>query len=458
MYKQITVLIFTIGLIIRGYGEYHPVIFVHGHMGNINAWDAPNYQSAMERILAEHYQGYTAGVPLNCNENTTLSSTNWDTKRVYNFMYYHPDPDRPRYMDTLIPGAIGSNGILVPVKRNAYEQNLSQGSWAKNLADFIDKVCVATGVNSVDLVCHSMGGLVARAAIKFYNAYEKVHKVITIGTPNHGIKGPYPWAYLSQINVPPWMHTGENLEMEIDKEVKKVEINTTPPFAHITYGPTHDTTFKNIMTEETNGWCSLLNSAKVYHVYSGGTYYERGNEQNYVEYVTISGNRNPFIVPIGNDDGIIDVDWVKISIAKFNPTIFASHCHMSAIPFIRNSAEGEFSLTECTYTTEFIKRWIIDDYTGHVGANWSGDTLTPCIGVGGICPAGCVRLNPGVDDYNKALVVTAQLYDVTGRAVDPEGDGVKAFPIFRYTDANPGRPVFSLTQYPGGQYSTKAWV
>jgi pimeloyl-ACP methyl ester carboxylesterase len=49
----------------------------------------------------------------------------------------------------------------------------------------VTKVAEATGRPPV-LVCHSMGGLAARAWLRARSAHGRVHRVITIGTPHHG--------------------------------------------------------------------------------------------------------------------------------------------------------------------------------------------------------------------------------------------------------------------------------
>jgi hypothetical protein len=49
----------------------------------------------------------------------------------------------------------------------------------------VDRVAQATGAPPV-LVCHSMGGLAARAWLRARNAQGRVHHVITIGSPHHG--------------------------------------------------------------------------------------------------------------------------------------------------------------------------------------------------------------------------------------------------------------------------------
>jgi pimeloyl-ACP methyl ester carboxylesterase len=49
----------------------------------------------------------------------------------------------------------------------------------------VQQVTAATGVPPV-LICHSMGGLAARAWLRAREADARVHRVITIGTPHHG--------------------------------------------------------------------------------------------------------------------------------------------------------------------------------------------------------------------------------------------------------------------------------
>ena len=57
--------------------------------------DTVPYRSAMDKILSEHYGGYTAGKLTNgdsidCDINSTLQSTGGETRKIYNFSYYHP--------------------------------------------------------------------------------------------------------------------------------------------------------------------------------------------------------------------------------------------------------------------------------------------------------------------------------------------------------------------------------
>lgn len=53
------------------------------------------------------------------------------------------------------------------------------------IEDAVQRVTRATGLAPV-LVCHSMGGLAARAWLREQSADQRVHHVITIGSPHHG--------------------------------------------------------------------------------------------------------------------------------------------------------------------------------------------------------------------------------------------------------------------------------
>jgi len=65
-------------------------------------------------------------------------------------------------------------------------------SIARSLGEFIDEIRAETGASKVDLVCHSMGGLVAAHYLAHEGGADKVRRWATIATPHKGIayRGP----------------------------------------------------------------------------------------------------------------------------------------------------------------------------------------------------------------------------------------------------------------------------
>lgn len=57
---------------------------------------------------------------------------------------------------------------------------------ARQLGAHVDRVLRDAGAETVHLIGHSLGGLVARAYIQLGDGEEKVHTCITLGTPHHG--------------------------------------------------------------------------------------------------------------------------------------------------------------------------------------------------------------------------------------------------------------------------------
>jgi hypothetical protein len=187
----------------------HPLIFVHGQKGakviitwlppsfkNLanpdSAWpswngsgfeleDTMDHRTALDKIRMSGYGGYTPGKPFNCHVNTELITTGGETRKLYNFSFYRPDG---------WDGVIGSYQYLPAIRgepftpyyyatllmRTEYLIFWAKAHWAYHFAIFVEKVLKACyGDNwrdnpeaKVDVVAHSMGGLVVRAAIKWY--------------------------------------------------------------------------------------------------------------------------------------------------------------------------------------------------------------------------------------------------------------------------------------------------
>ncbi len=93
----------------------------------------------------------------------------------------------------LAPGIPSANGDIV--------------NYANILKNHIQQVKTQTGASQVDLVVHSMGGLVSRWYIQQPGYQGDVRRLIMLGTPNHGSEI-FPIAYAIFINanfVPAWL-------------------------------------------------------------------------------------------------------------------------------------------------------------------------------------------------------------------------------------------------------------
>jgi len=92
-----------------------------------------------------------------------------------------------------------------------YEWRSSNVETAQKLKEKINEIKEKTGLPAVDIVAHSMGGLVARQYIESDDYENDINQLITLGTPHKGA----PEAYLK------W-EAGEGFEDAFDKIAKKM--------------------------------------------------------------------------------------------------------------------------------------------------------------------------------------------------------------------------------------------
>ncbi len=59
---------------------------------------------------------------------------------------------------------------------------------AEHLGMFVDEVLARTGADKVDIVAHSMGGVVARYYLERLGGSERVGRLVTIASPHHGTR------------------------------------------------------------------------------------------------------------------------------------------------------------------------------------------------------------------------------------------------------------------------------
>jgi pimeloyl-ACP methyl ester carboxylesterase len=141
-------------------------------------------------------------------------------------LYGRLDPDVPRHLvqvplltltlfsareDPLAPGVPdghpplifvhglgGSRGDFVPMswylwlhgRRRSYRIRFAPGQdldeMARALARFVRRVRKVTGESKVDIVAHSLGGVVARVAVTEHRLGQAVGTLVTLGSPHHG--------------------------------------------------------------------------------------------------------------------------------------------------------------------------------------------------------------------------------------------------------------------------------
>lgn len=86
---------------------------------------------------------------------------------------------------------------------------------AAQLAEEVEELVAETGYERIHVVGHSMGGLIARYYITRLGGDERVHTLVTLGTPHHGTYTAYGWN--SQLTKQ--LRPGSGLMRELDQPV-----------------------------------------------------------------------------------------------------------------------------------------------------------------------------------------------------------------------------------------------
>ena len=97
----------------------------------------------------------------------------------------------------LVHGLAGNRGAWWPFRlfmkvlghRRVYAFGYEKGTIEEHAAllkDFMVEVCKVTGVQQVDVVAHSLGGLISRYAIQKLGMADSVRTLITMATPHQG--------------------------------------------------------------------------------------------------------------------------------------------------------------------------------------------------------------------------------------------------------------------------------
>lgn len=193
-----------------------PIVFIHGHAGGLGDWrdtiqwlvdSDPRWSAFLESGTRDWEAWEPASIP--------------PGSRLFNFTYYNLRSADAAGDYTAGPGTTGSNGLSwctrydgwghLPADSSRYYSGVDH-EYAADLNLFIDRVLEATGAARVDLVAHSMGGLVSRSFIQFFRGFERVRTLILVSSPIHGLS----LADLSILDPtrPDWMQDHEFAELD----------------------------------------------------------------------------------------------------------------------------------------------------------------------------------------------------------------------------------------------------
>jgi len=297
------------------YDTDYPVIFVHGIS---HKYDVEDTWSDMLSKL-NNVDGYVA-YPETIYSGTKLEKNSLPANSLFKVGYY-----REKAGD-IFGSPRGYIGGLSTDYYNEYHARYTlpnRVSYSSRLSKIVDQVLNATGASKVNIVGHSMGGIVSRAYIRWEGGHLKVNKLITVGSPNSGVPRDSRLFFIKK-GIKDW----QRLELS--------ELEKSKAFNGRSY-----TDWLN------DGWESFC-------------------KNNGIEYATIRGNYNPVNIPgpgipwLNIGDGVIDEEDATIAGASFNGVVYAAHSSGLPDP-ISMSIPPERDLTKTTYTAEVIRNWLFQN-------------------------------------------------------------------------------------------------
>jgi len=157
------------------HNDTYPLLFVHGHSSreseaikrSLKAFD--RYQEKLD--YDEIYEGY--GIIYPGEKKEFSDKGDWSNTTL-------PISVRTTYYVDLEEGKINKTYAFSSFE----ERNITE--YANRLKKVIDTLTYRTNSKKVDIIAHSMGGLVVREYLRLYGD-EKIGKIVMVGTPNKGV-------------------------------------------------------------------------------------------------------------------------------------------------------------------------------------------------------------------------------------------------------------------------------
>lgn len=199
-------------------------MFVHGYRGSND-----DFVPLLARLTANdpRYDGY---VLAGTEDHASWQTRSIDRRRwLVAFDYYNKAKEDAREAYTAGPGRIGSNSgasCAFPVGKGnilTEEATYDAGTvhdYAADLAALVADVLRATGASAVDVVAHSMGGLVTRSFLAYYGGAAKVENLLLLASPVEGV-GPIVFLEYIGLGQQSWMKTHEIAELDSGSVLSK---------------------------------------------------------------------------------------------------------------------------------------------------------------------------------------------------------------------------------------------
>jgi pimeloyl-ACP methyl ester carboxylesterase len=205
-----------------------PILFVHGHQGSND-----DYFSMLDELAAHdpRYKGYVlAGV----DDHAGWTPLSIERKRwLFAFDYYIRQSGDGRGSYTAGAGRIGSMSSKVCTSPSGHGNLVATDGaydigtlhdYAADLKSFVDSVLLATGASEVDLVGHSMGGMVGRSYLSFYGGDARVSRVLLLASPIKGLSLAVFLSYFP-LGQPSWMGDHEVAEVDGGSALSKIRFH-----------------------------------------------------------------------------------------------------------------------------------------------------------------------------------------------------------------------------------------
>lgn len=193
-----------------------PIVFVHGHNGSNDDWQTmvDTLVSSDDRFDAYRFLGTQDHAAL---PTGGIARRAW----LFAFDYYVARGTDKRGSYTAGPGKIGSDSSSSCASPQGTGHLVADGpeydsgvdhEFAADLASMVGDVLRATGAKSVDLVAHSLGGLVSRSYLAFFGGNAQVEHLVLLASPHLGV----PLAPIEAVfgRAQPWMKDHELAELD----------------------------------------------------------------------------------------------------------------------------------------------------------------------------------------------------------------------------------------------------